>query len=153
MSSSYRIREARAADIQTLIAFTLQEAQEAEHRALDRDAVARGVRQAFEDPPAARYWVAETDDGRVAGSASIVTEWSNFNGGHYWWVQSLFIAPEDRGKGLVERLLDHLAAVASAAGALDLRLYAHNANERALRVYRRSGFDEAPYTIMRRTLR
>jgi ribosomal protein S18 acetylase RimI-like enzyme len=82
-----------------------------------------------------------------------VTEWSDFHGGQYWWIQSLFIVPEHRGTGLVELLIDHVDGQAEAAGALDLRLYAHTSNTRALHVYRRCGFDTAPYVLMRRKLR
>lgn len=108
----------------------------------------RGVEGGFADPPLATYWVAEAADTTIVASTSVVTEWSDFKGGHYWWIQSLFIVPEHRGTGLVELLIDHLAREASAVGALDLRLYAHTSNERALHVYRRCGFSVAPYVIM-----
>jgi ribosomal protein S18 acetylase RimI-like enzyme len=152
VSPGYTIRSATLADIDAIVAFTLAEAREAEARTLDADAVRRGVAAAFERPPRAVYWVVETADGRLAASTSVVTEWSNFHGSDYWWVQSLYIAPEHRGAGLVDRLLDHLAAAAARAGALDLRLYAHASNDRAHRVYERCGFERAPYVIMRRTL-
>lgn len=146
--SAYAIRPAAHADIETLVDFTVREASEAEGVTLDRTEAMRGVRGAFQQPPLARYWVAETADGRIAASASIVTEWSNFHGGFYWWIQSVFIAPEHRGRGLIELLLDHLARMAEAGGALALRLYAHSANHRALHAYQRCGFVEAPYTIL-----
>jgi GNAT superfamily N-acetyltransferase len=85
-------------------------------------------------------------------STSIVTEWSNFHGGDYWWIQSVYIVPGHRGSGLLDQLLDFLATAARASGALELRLYAHRANERALRAYRRCDFTEPPYVIMKRTL-
>jgi GNAT superfamily N-acetyltransferase len=153
MASRYTIRDAVTADIETLIAFTLQEAREAERRA-DKDVhgVTRGVRAAFDDPRAAAYWVAETSDRRIVASISVVTEWSNFHGGHYWWIQSVFVVPDLRGGGLVDALLDYVAKAAQAAGALDLRLYAHNMNHRALRAYQRCGFTVAPYIIMTRKL-
>ncbi|MEZ5288225.1 MAG: GNAT family N-acetyltransferase [Vicinamibacterales bacterium] len=147
---SYAIRPATRGDIETLVAFTLQEALDAEGRRLDEGAARRDVEGGFADPPQARYWLADAPDGSAAASTSIVTEWSNFNGGCYWWVQSLYVVPEHRGTGLVERLLDHLAETAARDGALELRLYAHRENARALRVYRRYGFDESPYTIMTR---
>lgn len=153
MAPAYRIRGAVSDDIETIVSFTLREAEEAERLILDAAAVRRGVGGAFADPPLACYWVAETPDGELVASVSVVTEWSNFRGGHYWWVQSLFVVPEHRGRGLVELLLDHVAAAAADAGALDLRLYAHASNERALRVYRRCGFEAAPYVIMRRSSR
>ncbi len=149
MAPGYRIREAGRADIDTLVAFTVREARESEGTEKDLGAVRRGVRGAFEDPPLAAYWVAEAPDGRVV-STPVVTAWSNFHGGYYWWIQSLFIVREHRGSGLVELLLDHLARGAGAAGALDLRLYVHSSNERALRSYRRCGFTAPPYVIMTR---
>jgi ribosomal protein S18 acetylase RimI-like enzyme len=151
VTPDYTIRYATAVDIETIVGFTLEEAREAEARTLDAQAVRRGVAAAFAHPPRAVYWVAETADGGVAASASIVTEWSNFRGGEYWWVQSLYVAPAHRGKGLVDQLLEHLAAAAARAGALDLRLYAHVSNDRAHRVYERCGFERAPYVIMRRS--
>jgi GNAT superfamily N-acetyltransferase len=149
----YTIRPAVRTDVDTLVAFSIEEAREAENRELDAGAVRRGVEGGFEDPPRAVYWVAEDADGRVVANISVVTEWSNFRGGCYWWIQSVYIAPGHRGRGLIERLLDHVARAASDAGALDLRLYAHTANERALHAYRRCGFEDAPYVIMSRRLR
>lgn len=149
----YTIREAVSSDIETLVVFTLQEAEESEGSEKDAAGVRRGVGAAFEDPRAATYWVAENADGHVVASTSVVTEWSNFHGGRYWWIQSIFIAPEHRGGGLVDLLMEHLATAAAAAGALDLRLYAHNSNARALRAYRRCGFTVAPYTIITMRLR
>ena len=153
MAPDYTIREAERADRETLVAFTLRQAREAEGLELDPAGARRGVEGAFEEPPRATYWVAESEDGRVVASISVVTEWSDFHGGDYWWVQSVFVVPEHRGGGLVARLLDHLARVARDAGALDLRLYVHEANARAICAYRRSGFAEAPYRIMNRILR
>ena len=146
---TYTIRPAVAADVETLIEFTVREARDAEGAWLDAARVRRGVTRVFEDPRLARYWVAETE-GRIVASISALTEWSNFHGGHYWWVQSLFIVPEHRGHGLVDLLLDHLAGAAAADGAIDLRLYAHQSNARARRVYARCGFTIAPYVMMRR---
>jgi GNAT superfamily N-acetyltransferase len=99
------------------------------------------------------YWVAEAPDGQIVASTSVATEWSDFHGGNYWWVHSIFIVPEHRGSGLLEILLEHLEKAAGDAGALDLRLYAHQSNERALRAYRRCGFTVAPYIIMTRAVK
>ncbi len=147
------IRRAVPEDIEAIVTLTLEEAREAESLHLDAAAVRRGVEGAFREQPRAAYWVAESTEGHIVASTSIVTEWSNFHGGEYWWVQSLYIAPAHRGHGLVDRLLDRLWTEARAAGALDLRLYAHRANARALRAYERCGFTPAPYVIMARPTR
>jgi ribosomal protein S18 acetylase RimI-like enzyme len=152
MNSPYTIREARSSDLDALIAFTVQEARETEGVAPDLQAVRRGVRAGVDGSAPSTYWVAESQDGNLVGSISVTTEWSNFRGGTYWWIQSLFIVPEHRGSGLVDLLLGFVAGEARAAGALDLRLYALRSNQRALAAYRRFGFVEAPYTIMARRL-
>jgi ribosomal protein S18 acetylase RimI-like enzyme len=148
---AYTIRPATSADSDLLVSFTLSEALDSERRALIRAEVERGVAGAFATPPRARYWVAESG-GRVVASASIVTEWSNFRGGEYWWIQSLYVVPAHRGTGLVDVMLRHLVEEAQAGGALDLRLYGYNTNARALRAYQRFGFRDAPYLVLTKSL-
>ncbi len=149
--TNYLIRPATPADSDTLVVFTMSEALDAERRNLNRAEVQRGVAGAFDSPPKARYWVVETG-GQVVACASVVTEWSNFRGGDYWWIQSLYILPEHRGHGLVDTILQHLVSEAKAARAIDLRLYGYNTNARALRAYQRFGFREAPYLILTKSL-
>lgn len=151
MEIDYTIRTAVLEDIESLVAFTVREAQESQGVAVDTATVERGVRAAFEQPPRARYWVVERPGGQLVASTSVVTEWSDFHGGDYWWVQSLYIVPEHRGSGLVDLLFTHLSRAAAAAAALDLRLYVHRSNERAIRAYQRCGFVAAPYMIMQKT--
>lgn len=148
MEFAYSIRRAVETDIDTLIAFTLREAAEAERATLNVEVAATGVRAGFTTPPQSTYWVAVAPNGSVVASTSVVKEWSNFHGGYYWWIQSLYIVPEHRGSGLLELLIEHLGNVSRSAGALDLRLYVHRSNRRAIRAYTRCGFAEAPYLIM-----
>lgn len=147
----YAIRPATPEDADILVAYTLSEALDAERRTLSRTDVQRGVAGGFTTPPKARYWVVESA-GSIVASTSVVTEWSNFRGGDYWWIQSLYIVPEHRGKGLVDELLRFLVNEAKAGGALDIRLYGYNTNARALRAYQRFGFREAPYLILTKSL-
>ena len=148
MAVPYEICAATEADIDMLIDFTLREAAEAEGLTLDVESATTGVRGAFGISPQSTYWVATDPGGTMVASTSVVRGWSNFHGAYYWWVQSLYIVPEHRGAGLAEQLLRHLAAASRAAGALDLRLYAHRLNERAIRTYTRFGFVESAYVIM-----
>ena len=151
MNSDITIRCAGPGDLETLVGFTMAEARETEGEEPDPQAVLRGVRAAFEKDPPSTYWMAESQSGQVVGSISIVTEWSDFRGGNYWWIQSLYVVPDHRGTGLVDRLLDFVAGKAREAGALDLRLYVLESNTRAIAAYRRCGFDTAPYAIMKRS--
>jgi GNAT superfamily N-acetyltransferase len=150
VTAHYTIRRAERQDMDILVAFTLAEGRDAEGLGLDPTEVERGVRAAFAEPSLATYWVAEAPDGRVVAHTSVVTEWSDFRGRHYWWVQSLFVEPEHRGRGVTAQLLDHLAREAGRADAVDLRLHVHTANERARRAYERCGFVLAPFIVMTR---
>src|SRR4030095_16414499 len=85
--------------------------------------VRRGVEAAFDEPPRALYWVVESSAGQLVASTSVVTEWSDFHGADYWWVQSLYIVPEHRGSGLVDLILAHLSRASAGATALALRIY------------------------------
>ncbi len=152
MDSEYTIREAKGSDLDSLIAFTVQEATETEGSDPDLAGVRLGVESGLEGSAPVTYWVAQSRSSQVVGSISVVTEWSNFRGGYYWWIQSLFIVPDHRGTGLVDLLLNAVADLARVAGALDLRLYVLQSNQRAVAAYRRCGFEVAPYAIMSRGL-
>lgn len=150
MKARYKIRLATPGDIESLVAFTVHEAQESQGLSACASNVRRGVQAAFEVPPRATYWVVESLGGELVASTSIITEWSDFHGAEYWWVQSLYIVPGHRGKGLIEQVFAHLSREAAAANALDLRLYVHHSNERAIHAYERCGFVAAPYMIMQK---
>jgi len=146
---TYHVREAIADDLDDLVRFTLAEAADAEGIALPADRVRRGVQTGLENPEIAHYWVLEDEAGSAVGSASVVREWSDWQAGWYWWVQSIYVEPGHRGKGAADLLLDGIRAAAHEAGAVDLRLYVHEGNAAALRFYRRYGFEDAPYRILR----
>ena len=115
---------------------------------LEPSAVRRGVEAGLCDPAIAVYWVIEADQGRVVASTSVVREWSDWRAHDYWWIQSMYVRPAHRGQGLVERLIEAVAAEARDRSAADLRLCVHTGNRRAMGAYRRCGFGDAPYAIM-----
>jgi len=145
----YGIRRAGLGDLEQLVKFTLSEAEEAEGRRLDVASARRGIRTALEDESVAAYWVIEAAPGGVAGNISVVKEWSNWSAGYFWWIQSLYIKPEHRGRGLLEKLIQIVKESARESGALELRLYVHHDNSRAIKAYERCGFRAADYRLMR----
>jgi hypothetical protein len=58
VASNYAIREAVRADVDLLVAFTRQAAEQVEGKTIDIDAIRRGVLGGFDDPPRATSWVA-----------------------------------------------------------------------------------------------
>ena len=145
----YMIRRARLADLEKLLGFALSEAKEAEGISLDREKARKGIQAALEDESVAIYWILQRRPKEVVGNISIVKEWSNWNAGYYWWIQSLYLEPEHRGRGLMEALMQAVGESARQNKALDMRLYVHKNNKRAIKAYLKTGFAHSDYRIMR----
>ena len=146
------VRAARTADLAAIADFNAAMALETEARALDRAVLGRGVERAFGDPARGRYFVAESE-GRVVGCLMLTTEWSDWRDGWFWWIQSVYVAPAARGRGVYAALHGHVREAAHAAGdVVGLRLYAERHNERAQRTYRRLGMVETDYLLFEELL-
>ena len=52
------------------------------------------------------YWVLMNQNNEPVGSASALKEWSDWSAGYYWWIQSMYIEPDYRGKGYMDLLLN-----------------------------------------------
>ena len=143
------VRDARLADLETLVAFTIAEAAEAEGVEIAAETIRTGVRAGLEDHSVSRYWVLESASDEALGSISVVREWSDWRAGYFWWIQSIYLAPDYRGQGLMVHLLEAVRTAAREEGALELRLYVHGGNTRALRAYEKAGFSHSDYRIMR----
>lgn len=142
------VRKAVPQDLPTLLEFTREEAREAEGSAEAFDNLDAGVRKALEDDTKAMYWVLADESGAAIGSISALQEWSDWNAGYYWWIQSVYIVPAHRGKGGFDLLLNAVVSEMEKQDGLELRLYVHKNNERAIGAYRKSAFETLPYEIM-----
>ena len=149
---AFDIRRARSADLESLVSFAVVEAKEAEGITKDSERVRQGITTALHDESVAMYWVLEKNNTGVIGSVSIVKEWSDWNSGHYWWIQNMYILPEFRGKGLMERLIQALKDTARNEDAIELRLYVHKNNAQAISAYQKVGFFDSDYRIMTMSL-
>ena len=143
-----RVRKATVADLSILVEFTAKEAEEAEGATKEPLHLEKGVKAALEDNSVATYWLLFDESSQAIGSISALKEWSDWNAGYYWWIQSLYIVPEQRGSGHLETLLRTVEEEMRSENGLELRLYVHQANEKAVRAYNRCGFEESPYKIM-----
>ena len=142
------VRPARISDLPTIVEFIAEEAMEAEGRTQDRATLERGIGTALIDDSVAKYWLLVDDAGVACGCTSVVKEWSDWNAGFYWWIQSMYIAPAHRGKGYLGVLIGSVADAARAQSCLELRLYVHKQNKLAIRAYEKVGFSKSPYVIM-----
>ena len=144
-----KVRKATLDDLERLVSFAVAEANEAEGISKTHERVRKGIKKALQEDSIAVYWILEQNNTEVVGNISVVKEWSNWNAGYYWWIQSIYVLPEFRGRGLMQKLIQTVKQAARKEKALDLRLYVHKANKRAIHAYRKTGFSDSDYKIMR----
>lgn len=147
------IRRARLADAPLIAEFNTRLAWETERRRLAPKIIGRGVRAVLRDETKGSYFVAERDD-QVIGQLLITREWSDWRAGEFWWLQSVYVAPEFRGNGVFTALFQQVTRLAEQRrDVCGLRLYVERHNRRAQRSYQRLGLEPTPYQIYETTLR
>ncbi len=144
---SLQIRRAAPQDLGRIVSFQIEMARLTEGRELDPALVTRGVQAVFEDDERGFYLVAELE-GKVQASLLVTREWSDWRAGWFWWIQSVYVDPPARRRGLYRALHDQVRIQAEQAGdVVGLRLYVETDNTRAMEVYRRMGMAETPYRL------
>jgi GNAT superfamily N-acetyltransferase len=107
----------------------------------------QGVRALLLDPAKGLYFLAEID-GAVVGQLMITYEWSDWRNANIWWVQSVYVREDARGKGVFRLLFDHLKRSAhEQKGVGELRLYVHTENSQARKTYEKLGMKLLSYAI------
>jgi len=141
------IRQAGAADVETIASFQCRLAAESENITLDLRTVRKGVRAVVNDPGKGRYWLAEVD-GRTVACTMILCEWSDWRNAAVWWIHSLYVLPESRRRGVLKALYGHLRALVEADESLrGLRLYVEKDNRTAMAAYEALGMDGQHYKL------
>jgi len=141
------IRQATLSDAPVVAEFNLRLAEETERLRLNPEVVRAGVAAALSDPAKGIYFVGETE-GAVVGQLMITYEWSDWRNGNFWWIQSVYVKPEFRGRGVFRALFKHLEGLArSNPEVAGLRLYMHTENHRARRTYEQLGMKHSDYEV------
>lgn len=141
------IRKANRNDIPLIVGFQQKMAAETESLELDLNTLTKGVESVFLNPEKGFYLVAEFD-GLVVGCTMLTPEWSDWRNGTILWIQSVFIEPDFRKKGVFSHLYGFVKSlVLRSPEYLGLRLYVVNDNAIAQEVYRRSGMDGNHYRL------
>jgi ribosomal protein S18 acetylase RimI-like enzyme len=143
-----KVRRARLSDLEKLILFAVEEANEAEGIEKKPATLRAGIESALIDENLAMCWVLVDENDEPVGNVSAIKEWSNWNAGFYWWIQSLYISRRYRRKGYLSHLLNTVKAEVQKQGGVDIRLYVHEDNKRAVKAYHKYGFLESEYKIM-----
>ncbi len=146
-SGAITIRPARREDAPAIWANNRATAAETEGRVLDPPVAWRGVNALFDDPSRGFYLVAERA-GVIIGQCMVTYEWSDWRCGNFWWIQSVYVTPLYRRRGIFSEIFKEIYRLArnhpETAG---LRLYVDQDNSTAMRVYGSLGMQKARYVL------
>ncbi len=149
---SMTIRPGRAKDLDTIVEYNLALARETESLALDKAILRAGVAKALENPETSRYFVAEFES-RVIGQTMVTFEWSDWRDGFIWWLQSVYVHPQHRSRGVFHSLYSHIEREAKKdAAARAIRLYVMEDNARGMGAYKKAGLAPSGYVVYEREL-
>ncbi len=141
------IRLAKKDDIGALVEFNQAMALETEGKTLETEALKVGVSAVFDDSNKGFYVVAEHNN-HIAGGLLVTFEWSDWRNGWFWYVQSVYILPDQRGRSIYSRLYRFVKETAAERGNVcGFRLYVEKENVHAQRVYEKVGMNETHYLM------
>ena len=141
---SIEIQPASSADVAKIAHFQICMADETEGKQLDPQIVDSGVTQVLNDASKGFYLVAKCEDETV-GSLLVTYEWSDWRNLSMWYIQSVYVLPEYRGRKIFSKMFEQVKQMATQQGALYVRLYVETDNVHAQNVYQKLGMSRMPY--------
>jgi len=127
------------ADLQCAMAW------ETEEYKLDRSTVLKGLKALFEDTTKGQYYKLVCEQ-EIVGCMLNTFEWSEWRNGYILWIQSLYIVPSFRAKGLFKRMYQYLQNLVNTSDDLQgIRLYVDKTNVKATKAYEAIGMNGEHY--------
>jgi ribosomal protein S18 acetylase RimI-like enzyme len=141
------IRKANFDDVPVIAGFQKKMADETEQLKLDETLLLKGVGQVFKDPSKGFYLLA-VEGGIVVASMLLTPEWSDWRNSLFLWIQSLYVIPEYRKKGVFRKMYEHVKKMVQESGEYaGLKLYVDRGNTLAQAVYRQVGMKASHYNL------
>ena len=138
-------------NVDDIALFQVDMAMESEGLVLDYERVRRGVQAVIDDEAKGRYIIAQ-QDGKVVACLMITREWSDWNCCWYWWIQSVYVLPGYRGRGIYKAMYNRVLYLAETEGVTQIRLYVDKDNSTAQAVYQKLGMAECHYRLYEKEL-
>ncbi|MBL0038725.1 MAG: GNAT family N-acetyltransferase [Nitrosomonadales bacterium] len=147
MPNKILIRLAEMHDALAITEFNRAMALETEQKELIPEVISRGVDKLLNNPDLGFYVVAERDN-EVIGSLMVTPEWSDWRNGLFWWIQSVYIKPNERRKGIYTKLYNFIRESANNNPSIcGFRLYVEKTNIFAKNTYEALNMIETDYRI------
>ncbi len=151
MTNEFTLRIADSSDVDSLVNFNRAMAKETEGKELALEVLSAGVDNLLKNSRDGFYVIAQEAAGsnkRVIGSLMVTYEWSDWRNGYFWWIQSVYVLPDVRRRGVYRRLYEFVKELASSrAGVCGFRLYVEKENHIAQRTYEQLGMEESHYLM------
>ena len=140
-----KVREAKPDDIPYIVDFQMAMAQETEGTELHHPTVELGVKAVLSDSTKGKYYVTEIKN-KVIGSLLTTYEWSDWRNGTVLWIQSVYVLPEFRRKGVYRNMYSYVKnRVMEDQNLKGIRLYADKSNIPAHKTYENLGMSPDHY--------
>ena len=146
MAPGILVRKADESDISTLIEYNRALADETENISLETGVLRLGIEKAL-DLKDCHYFVAERD-GKIVGQTMITSEWSDWRNGVMWWMQSVYVHPDYRKRGVFQSIFKYIETLAANDPEVKaLRLYVMQDNHTGQSAYRNLGMKNSGYVV------
>ena len=140
-----QIRKATPADQTDIVNFNQAMAMETEGKHLDDQTINNGVNRVLSDGTKGFYLVAEVA-GEIAASLMVTFEWSDWRNATFYWIQSVYVRPQNRRQGLYSALYKEVIRLAEESeDVCGYRLYVEKENAVAQKTYEALGMSETQY--------
>ncbi|HEX8370258.1 MAG TPA: GNAT family N-acetyltransferase [Pyrinomonadaceae bacterium] len=147
MNNKILIRPANKQDAAAMVEFNQAMAQETEGKILDKAILTGGVEAVFDGADTGFYVVAESG-GKIVGGLMVTFEWSDWRNAWFWWIQSVYILPDFRGRKIYRELYEFVKQkAAEAKNVCGFRLYVEKENATAQKVYEKLGMEQSHYLM------
>ncbi len=141
------IREATRDNIKVITDFQKQMAIETENLFLNSELVKKGVTAVFKNRYRGTYYVVEIDE-EIIACLLTTYEWSDWRNSYVIWIQSVYVLPNHRGKGVFKFMYNHIKElVKSKKKYSGIRLYVDKLNVNAQNVYKKIGMNGKHYRL------
>lgn len=145
--SDVTIRAARAEDATIISDCNRAMALETEGMELREEVILNGVKRLLARPEYGFYVIAQHGED-IAGTLMVTTEWSDWRDGLFWWIQSVYVMPQYRRRGVYRAMYDFIRErAAQYPDVRGYRLYVERENRIAQQTYQSLGMHETDYYL------
>lgn len=142
-----KIRKGNINDLDQLVEFQQAMAMETENYEIPADKLKRGIQALLEDGRRGIYYVIE-EENQLLACTMTTYEWSDWRNAWVLWIQSVYVRPEHRRKGLYSALYQHVKDIVDQDEHISgIRLYVDQTNKKAIQTYQDLGMTDEHYTM------